>query len=411
VSERELESIVGRDGMLAFASPWLPSDVPLARPSDESALSELLRYAARDGKKVLPIGFGSKLGWTTPVERPDFALTTRALSGVIAYEPGDGTITARAGTTMAELTAVARAGGNHLTPDVPSPRASTIGGVLAAGQSGLDRERFGPSRHHVLGARAVLGDGTIARSGGRLVKNVTGYDMHRLYCGSHGSLAVLVEVSLRLFPGANSTASMSCTTANRADARRRARAVQSIGARPYAILAENMRAPDGRWSVHVLLSGREEVVEWEAREVQSAMAAVEVEREERAHEHFDELRGLVLPTQPSLHIGVPPSKLDAALDHVEYAARAARADVRFVFEPTLATIDVVPSTKDAPAAAWIELVRALRSTDLDVRARNVSLDVRRALDRGEAPSGADWMRRLKAALDPLGVLAPGVPGP
>ena len=126
---------------------------------------------------------------------------------------------------------------------------------------------------------------------------------------------------------------------------------------------------------------------------------------------FEELRELVSPSQPSLHIGVLPSKLDAALDVVENAAHATRADVQFAFAPSIATIEVVSATSDASGTAWRELAHALRSTDLDVRARNMSPDVRNALGRGDALPGADWMQRLKAALDPLGVLAPGVPQP
>ena len=101
---------------------------------------------------------------------------------------------------MAALAETVHAGGHHLTPDVPRPAESTLGGVVAAGQSGHDRVRYGPVRHHVLGVEVALADGSVVRSGGRLVKNVTGFDLHRLHCGAEGSLGILLGASMRLFP-------------------------------------------------------------------------------------------------------------------------------------------------------------------------------------------------------------------
>jgi FAD/FMN-containing dehydrogenase len=425
VSERDLESIVGRDGVLAFSSPWLPSDVPLARPADESALAELLRYAARDGKKVLPIGFGSKLGWSAPAEHPDFALTTRAMSGVIAYEPGDGTITARAGTTMSDLAQVARAGGNHLTPDVASPDTATLGGVLAAGQSGIDRTRHGPSRHHVLGMKVALADGTIARSGGRLVKNVTGYDMHRLYCGSRGSLCVIVEASLRLFPGAQHTIAVHTTIKQGTDALRAARAVVDAGVRAYAVVVENS-SNAREWNVHVLLAGREETVEWEASAVQRCLPFAILERDARARAHFEALRDLRSPRTRtgSLHIEVMPSKIEDALTAIGIVASGMGLRATCTIEPGIATVDLAPSMQDGSPVSlveWLPLSGVLRHAAFDVRVRGLPTEILRELRSSKvpdlataafltlAPAGLDWMQRLKRALDPLGVFARGVP--
>ncbi len=148
--------------------------LPLAEPQDEAQVSALLRLAVREKLRVLPLGLG-------PADRKaDFALGTRALTGVVEYEPDEGVITARAGTTLAELRQRTAAERHWLTPFVAREQHTTLGGAISAGQSGLDRLRFGPLRHHVLGMRVALGDGTIVKSGGRLVKNVTGYDMHRL---------------------------------------------------------------------------------------------------------------------------------------------------------------------------------------------------------------------------------------
>lgn len=411
-TESELQSVVGRDGVLHFASPWLREDVPLARPSNEAQLSQLLRYAASASKKVLPLGFGSKLGWCAPPEHIDFAISTRSLTGVVAYEPGDGTLTARAGSTLSEIAEVARAGGNHLTPDVSRPSSVTLGGVLAAGQSGLDRLRHGPVRHHVLGMTVVLADGTLARSGGRLVKNVTGFDMHRLYCGSHGTLCVIVEATLRLFPGPEREVSVRARPTTRADALRAARSVSDAGLNAYAVVVENVRSSPGEWNVHALLSGRRESVDSEVDAVQRCLPGASVERDERARIRFAELRDLESPSEgrPSLRIGLLPSGLDRALELLDTTARAAGVRVACSIQPSIATLDVSPAAEDAvDPERWLALSRALREAELDVRLRDAPTAARHTFEQGaDLGPGSSWMRRLKHALDPDGVFPSGL---
>jgi FAD/FMN-containing dehydrogenase len=215
--------------------------LPLAAPQDEAQVCALLRLAAREKLRVLPLGLG-------PADRAaDFALSTRALTGVVEYEPDEGVITARAGSTLAALRALTAAQRHWLTPFLAREESTTLGGVISAGQSGLDRLRFGPLRHHVLGMRVALGDGTIVKSGGRLVKNVTGYDMHRLYTGAHGSLCVVLEASLRLFP-----APRACAWVQSRDTALSARGVQP--------LIQALGRIDGGFELGLLLGGAEEVV-------------------------------------------------------------------------------------------------------------------------------------------------------
>ncbi len=220
--------------------------LPLAEPQDEAQACALLRLAAREKLRVLPLGLGSKLAWRGQ-SAADFALTTRALRGIVEYEPDEGVITAGAGTTLAELRARTAAERHWLTPFVAREERTSLGGALSAGQSGLDRLRFGPLRHHVLGMRVALGDGTIVKSGGRLVKNVTGYDMHRLYTGAQGSLCLVLEASLRLFP-----APRACAWVQRTGT-----ALPEGGIRP--LIQALGRIPRG-WELGLLLGGAEEVV-------------------------------------------------------------------------------------------------------------------------------------------------------
>jgi glycolate oxidase FAD binding subunit len=409
----DLRSIVGRERVGSFTSSLFGAEIPLAQPSDEAELVELLRFASRASKKILPIGFGSKLGWSPAPEHVDFALSTRGLSGVVAYEPEDGTLTARAGGTIADIAGVARGGGNHFTPDVAHPTSATLGGVLAAGQSGIDRTRFGPVRHHVLGMRVALADGRIARSGGRLVKNVTGFDLHRLHCGAHGTLGIIVECSLRLFPGPESQALVRSTMPSAAEALRAARSIANSGVRAYAVVLESSGSAVREWTSSVSLAGRREPVDGELAAVQRILPAATVERDERARDSLRTLRDRSPSAsgEPSLHAGVLPSKLDDAIDLLESTARSLELGLSLAIQPAIACIDASPVKLGArgesiavPSPAWLALVRALRDAKLDVHVRNAPLEVARAIDPiGDLGPGVEWMRRLKRALDPAGL--------
>lgn len=172
----------------------------VARPASPEAAAGAMRAAARDGLAVVPWGGGVGLARTAAPARYDLALDLTALDALVAYEPDDLTLTAGAGATLATLRAAAAAHGQELPLEAARAERATLGGVLAANASGPRRLRFGSPRDRVLGARYLLGDGTLARSGGRVVKNVAGYAVHRLLCGSRGGLGVLLEATVKLEP-------------------------------------------------------------------------------------------------------------------------------------------------------------------------------------------------------------------
>jgi hypothetical protein len=172
-------------------------------PKDHGQLAEVLGEARRRSFSVLPIGAGSQLAWCRPDALDDPAnapipISLMHLAGVLEQIPGEGTVTAQAGTPWRDLAQAVEQSGECLPADLPGATTSTLGGILGAGRSGPNRLRYGPLRHHVLGMQVMLSDGTLAKSGGRLVKNVTGFDLHRLYTGSRGTLAIILEASLRL---------------------------------------------------------------------------------------------------------------------------------------------------------------------------------------------------------------------
>jgi len=170
------------------------------RPVTRDEAGEALRAASRDGLGVVPWGGSVALPFEAAPERYDLALDLSALDSLVEYEPADLTLTAECGVTLAALRSALAAHGQELPLEAAFADRATLGGVLAANASGPRRRRFGAPRDRILGARYLLGDGSGARTGGKVVKNVAGYGVHRLLCGSRGGLAVITQASLKLMP-------------------------------------------------------------------------------------------------------------------------------------------------------------------------------------------------------------------
>lgn len=189
-----------------------PQAVVLPRSTHE--IQEVLGYAADSKLVVIPAGSGTKLGVGNPPEEVDLVLSTSRLDQVLEYEPADLTVTVEAGIRLAALQAKLAEHGQYLSLDPPYADRCTIGGITATNASGPSRLRFGGARDLVLGMRVVQSSGTVVKSGGKVVKNVAGYDLNKLYLGSFGTLGVITEVSLKLQPLPESERTILLTFAN-----------------------------------------------------------------------------------------------------------------------------------------------------------------------------------------------------
>lgn len=172
-------------------------------PGDEAEVAAVLRAATEHRLSVVTRGGGTKLDWGAPPSRCDVILSTTRIEGIVDHEPADLVCVVRAGTTLATLQE--RLASTHgfrqrLMLDPPHGDGATLGGVVATAASGSLRTRFGTPRDLVIGASFVLSDGTTGRSGGKVVKNVAGFDVAKLLVGSLGTLAVITEVAFRLHP-------------------------------------------------------------------------------------------------------------------------------------------------------------------------------------------------------------------
>ena len=169
-------------------------------PASTHEIQEVLDYASDNGLSVIPAGSGTKLGIGNPPEGVDLVLSTSRLDQVLEYEPADLTVTVEAGIQLAVLQAKLAEHGQYLPLDPPYADRCTIGGITATNASGPSRLQYGAARDRVLGMRVVQSSGTVVKSGGKVVKNVAGYDLNKLYLGSYGTLGVITEVSLKLQP-------------------------------------------------------------------------------------------------------------------------------------------------------------------------------------------------------------------
>ena len=169
-------------------------------PASEAEVASALRAAAAEGAVVVPWGGGTKQDLGNPIEGADFVLSLERLDQVVEYVPADMTITVQAGMRLAALQALTVSHGQTVPLDAPRAAQATIGGIVATAASGPRRMAYGGVRDLVLGVRLALADGRVIKAGGKVVKNVAGYDMPKLVIGSLGTLGVITEVSLRLRP-------------------------------------------------------------------------------------------------------------------------------------------------------------------------------------------------------------------
>lgn len=242
-----LARALGADNVLtgAACAPYavqgrMPGAV--ARPRDVDGVAAALAVAAELGAAVVSWSGGSRAALGYPPRRYDLALSLEYLRAVLAYDPADLTVTIQAGIPHAALNAILAESDQMLPLDVPLPARATLGGTLATGAAGLRRAYYGSPRDLTLGLRVVDARGTILKTGGRVVKNVTGYDMSKLYIGSLGTLGVIVEASFKLAPRPEAEVTVLGSFARAAEALAVAEPLGNLAVRPSAVAAVQVNA-------------------------------------------------------------------------------------------------------------------------------------------------------------------------
>ena len=221
---QELEPIVGESGICDWenlkpvwqeriARATSPEDFPssIVYPSIAEELKSVITRAYSNGWGVLPCGSGTKLGWGGMSKGVDLVVSTERLNRVVEHAVGDLTVTVEAGVKFADLQEILLKTGQFLPLEPAYPQEATIGGIVATADSGSWRQRYGGVRDMLLGISFVRSDGQIAKAGGRVVKNVAGYDLMKLFTGSYGTLGILTEVTLRVYPVQEAAATVVLT--------------------------------------------------------------------------------------------------------------------------------------------------------------------------------------------------------
>lgn len=223
------------------------------RPASTDEVAEVLRDAAHRGRTVVATGAGTKLTWGLPPDTADVLLDLSALDRVTEHAAGDLIVTAEAGTPLARVQEHVASAGQRLLVDETVPGAS-VGGALAANTSGPRRLIGGTMRDLLIGVTFCRADGVVAKAGGKVVKNVAGYDVGKLLVGSFGTLAVVTSATFRLHPVPAATRWLTVSFGSAEEAGRLVQSVLAAQVVPAAI--DVAVAPSGEGTLTVLLEGR-----------------------------------------------------------------------------------------------------------------------------------------------------------
>jgi glycolate oxidase FAD binding subunit len=249
-------------------------------PGSEMELAEAFRLVSEAGLAVIPRGGGTKLNWGNPPARADIILSLARLNEITEHAWADLTVSVGAGCTMQQLQGTLAEHGQRLALDPLWPEKATVGGVLSANDSGVLRLRFGALRDLIIGVTLALPDGTLASSGGKVVKNVAGYDLPKLATGAFGTLGVITRAVFRVHGLPHHARSFSVSAATPEEARTIIHAVQNSKLAHSALQArfENGVAP----FVDVMFEGTEAGLSAQAahlKELAGAAIVAEVSKE------------------------------------------------------------------------------------------------------------------------------------
>ncbi|MFO5494444.1 MAG: FAD-binding oxidoreductase, partial [Cuspidothrix sp.] len=169
-------------------------------PHSQAELAAVMAIANKHQWRVLPCGRGSKIKWGGLAKNIDIVVSTEHINQLIEHAVGDLTVTVEAGMRFAHLQEILAKSGQTLALDPAEPESATIGGIVATADTGSLRQRYGGVRDQLLGITFIRADGQIAKAGGRVVKNVAGYDLMKLFTGAYGTLGIITQVTFRVYP-------------------------------------------------------------------------------------------------------------------------------------------------------------------------------------------------------------------
>jgi glycolate oxidase FAD binding subunit len=373
-------------------------------PETAPDAAEALRAIASEGLSLRVVGGATKLGWGRPTEPPAAQLSTAGLSGAPEHNAADLTAVIAAGVRLAEAQEVFGAAGQMLALDPPlgAKDAATVGGVVATGDSGPLRHRYGAARDLLLGMQVALADGTLARSGGKVIKNVAGYDLAKLFSGSFGTLGLITEVVVRLHPVPVDRVTVVCRSAEPAALQR---ATLAAAAAPLELESLDVTWSGETGAVLARLAGAS--AEPRAAEVVRLANGVGVDAlsEGEDEDLWDEQRD---GQRSEGGLSVRVSAVATELARVVSCARRLGADVSGRAGVGLFWLTMPPAEPEELVASVEQIRRELAPRACVVL--DAPPEVRRRIDVWGRAEGAETklMRRVKARFDPHQLCNPGV---
>ncbi|QXJ25045.1 FAD-binding oxidoreductase [Actinomadura graeca] len=363
----------------------------VAAPASLDEAAAVMGVAAGRGLAVVPRGAETRLDWGTPPERCDLLVDTRLLDGLVEHASGDLVVKAQAGLPMDRLGEMLAEKGQRLALDVPLP-GSTVGGTVASGAAGPLRFLYGTPRDLVIGLTIVRADGRIARSGGKVVKNVAGYDLGRLFCGSYGTLGLIVEATFRLHPVPDARAWVCCPVGDAGEAYE---AVQTV---LHSTIAPSSVEYLGPGTIAVLLEGVPDGVAARARQAADLLGGQISENAPDGWGSYPE--GTTL-----LDVSAPPT----ALPHLINAVQETGPETGVTWSGDgHGHVGLPASLAPDEVAAAVDAIRAALAPHKGrAVVRYAPQEVRGALDLWGPLPALTLMRRVKDQFDPDHRLSPG----
>ncbi len=365
----------------------------VARPRTTEEVSTLLRACHGRGLTVVARGNGSKLAWGRPPECCDVVLDTTGMDALVEHSRGDLIATAGAGMPLARLQSLLAEGGHQLVVD--DPLGSTLGGAVATNLSGPRRMWTGAIRDLVIGVKYVRADGVVARAGGKVVKNVAGYDIAKMLTGSFGTLAVITEVTVRLHPLPEASRWVTVDVAPERLPGALSLVVHSQLV-PHAL--EVHAVPDGAVQVSALLEGSPDGVTARAEALAAQLDGALVSA--TPPEWWGRLPAGDLLLKATARLSGVPQLVAHASSLGFTVSGSAGTGVLYAADPG--------GTPGLPAPAVVQSLRTL-STELggSTVVLEAPADVKPQLDSWGPVPAIDLMRRVKHEFDQARMLAPG----
>jgi glycolate oxidase FAD binding subunit len=371
-------------------------DAAVQMPQTEQELAGLVKA----GAPLQVVGSGTKRHHGPAPAGEAQTVGLRKLNKITAYEPGDLVVTVQAGVKLSELQAELARRNQWLPLDPPYAEA-TIGGILATNSSGPRRYGYGTVRDHLLGTRSVGADGVVTRSGGRVVKNVTGFDLHKLHVGAFGSLGIVTEASFKLRPRPEITAAFVFPCASVEEAHALCLRVYESKLRPVALEALDGRLKhliDGSALAIVGVEGTRPVIDRHYRELRDMAPKLGCMEGDRAEPLWNALRKLpeALKDYVRLRIGGKPHELRRLLPPAPTWISAGTGVARVDLEPAADLHYSVRRMADKAASLGGYVVTESAPAGMPNRDKLVW-----------GPADAPLMKGLRALRDPKKLLNPG----